>query len=159
MYFYLSQGVSVYFVDNPKKVGDYVRQIKPTAMTVVPRIMGKVYDKMREKAAAMRGLKGIIARAAIRRAERKEPERPGRNPLNGLYESNVHPTLRVGLGGKLHTVISGSAKLPTELCRFFINIGVPVYEGYGMTEAWPVIAVNRPERRKVGGVGPAVWRR
>jgi long-chain acyl-CoA synthetase len=154
MYFYLAQGLSVYFVDDPKQLGEHVRQVKPTAMTVVPRIMEKVFDKMHEKAQGMGGIKGLIARAAIRRAERKDPEQPNWNPFDGLYEKKVYPTLREGLGGRLRIVISGSAKQPPELCRFFINIGVPVYEGYGMTEASPVIAVNTPKKRKVGTVGP-----
>lgn len=154
MYFYLAQGLSVYFVDNPKQLGEYVREIEPTAMTVVPRIMEKVYDKMREKVAQMGGLKGIIARAAVRRAQRRDPEDPNWNLFDSLYEKKVYPTLREGLGGRLHTVISGSAKLPADICRFFINIGVPVYEGYGMTETSPVIAVNHSQKRKIGTVGP-----
>ncbi len=154
MYFYLSQGLSIYFVDNPKQLGEQVKEIKPTAMTVVPRIMEKVYDKMREKSARISGLKGLIARAAVRRAQRKDPENPRRNLLDPVYEKMVYPTLREGLGGKLRTVISGSAKLPPDICRFFVNIGVPVYEGYGMTEASPVIAVNHPEKRRIGTVGP-----
>ncbi|MFP4534834.1 MAG: AMP-dependent synthetase/ligase [Spirochaetaceae bacterium] len=154
VYFYLAQGLSIYFVDDPKQLGEQVRKIKPTAMTVVPRIMEKVYDKMRAKSAQMSGLKGVIARSAVRRAERRDPENPTWSLFDPLYEKAVYPTLREGLGGKLHTVISGSAKLSPDICRFFINIGVPVYEGYGMTEASPVIAVNHPKKRKVGSVGP-----
>lgn len=156
MYFVLAQGLSVYFVDNPKQLGDYFRQVRPTAMTVVPRIMEKVFDKMQEKVETMDGLKGTIARAGVNRAKKRDPEKPGFSIFDPLYEKKVYSSLRERLGGRLHTVLSGSAKLPPDLARFFINIGVPVYEGYGMTESSPVIAANTPKRRKIGTVGPPI---
>jgi long-chain acyl-CoA synthetase len=154
MYLYLYQGLSVYFVDNPKELSSFVRSVQPTSMTAVPRILEKVHEKMRARVESMGGIKGALAKAAVARAAEKDPDRSRRNLMDGLYEKLVYPTLRQGLGGQLHTVISGSAKLPSDLCRFFINIGVPIYEGYGLTESSPVIAVNTPQRRKVGTVGP-----
>jgi long-chain acyl-CoA synthetase len=70
-----------------------------------------------------------------------------------LYTRLVYPKLREALGGRIRYAISGSSKLQVGTARFFTNIGVPVYEGYGLTEASPVITANGPGRRRVGTVG------
>jgi long-chain acyl-CoA synthetase len=66
----------------------------------------------------------------------------------------VYAKLREGLGGRLELIISGASPLPLELGRFFLNAGFPLFEGYGLTEASPVIAVNYPGRSRLGTVGP-----
>lgn len=130
----------------------YVRDVRPTIMTVVPRILEKVSMGMRDKALSG-GIKGKIAERAFARAMSKVPE-VDVSPLDRLYELLVYGKLRAALGGRLRFTISGAAKLPEEIARFFINIGIPVYEGYGMTESSPVIACNYPGARKIGTVGP-----
>lgn len=152
VYFYLACGLPVYFVDDPKMLADYVRAVQPTIMTVVPRILEKVYLRMSEKAAGTPGLKGKLANAGVERAKtRTVDSRPRLS--DRVYEKLVYGKLRQGLGGKLRYTISGAAKLPEHIGRFFINIGIPVYEGYGMTEASPVIASNHKGSRKLGTVG------
>ncbi|MFW5695803.1 MAG: AMP-dependent synthetase/ligase, partial [Alkalispirochaeta sp.] len=153
VYFYLTTGVPVYFVDNPKLLTTYAPTVRPTVMTVVPRLLEKVNIKMNDKAAATPGIAGRIAQAAIARAETRPVD--GRTTLlDRIFDRLVYRKFRAALGGHLHTMISGSAKLAPELARFFINVGLPVYEGYGMTESSPVIAANYPGHRKVGTVGP-----
>jgi len=154
MYFYLSGGIPVYFVDDPKRVAEYMRRVRPTIMTVVPRILEKVAMKMKETALATRGLKGLIARSAVHRAEHKDIDRPFRGPADALYARAVYPRFTEALGGRLRMVISGSAKLHPAVARFLINVGMPIYEGYGLTEASPVISVNYEGNRKLGTVGP-----
>lgn len=154
VYFYLANGLPVYFVDDPKLLASYVRAVKPTIMTVVPRILEKVYLRMSEKAGETPGIKGRLARAAVERAKtRSADSRP--RLRDRLYGKLVYGKLREGLGGQLSYTISGAAKLPEDIGRFFVNIGIPVYEGYGMTEASPVIACNFPGSRKLGTVGKA----
>ncbi len=155
MYFYFASGIPVYFVDDPKKVADYIRQVRPTIMTVVPRILEKVAARMKETARETRGLKGLLVRAAVARAQRKDIAAPPRGPADLLFARLVYPRFREALGGRLRMVVSGSARLHPEVARFLINVGIPVYEGYGLTEAAPVISVNALGRRRLGTVGRA----
>ncbi|MEX2443453.1 MAG: long-chain fatty acid--CoA ligase [Alkalispirochaeta sp.] len=153
VYFYLTHGVRVYFVDDPKQLTTYAPQVLPTVLTVVPRLLEKVHIKMNDKAAARSGIGGRLARAAIARAETR-PVNGRASFMDHIFDRLVYRKFRGALGGHVRMMISGSAKLAPELARFFINVGLPVYEGYGMTESAPVIAVNYPGNRKVGTVGP-----
>lgn len=153
VYFYFSQGVNIYFVDDPKKVGDQIREVRPTVMTVVPRLLEKVYMKMREKAETGKGIKKRLALAAFARAESKDETEPFSGIKDLIYQGAVYKKLREALGGRLRLVISGAAAMPPAIGRFFMNIGMPLYEGYGMTEASPVIAANKPGANKLGTVG------
>jgi long-chain acyl-CoA synthetase len=155
MYFYFASGIPVYFVDDPKRVADYIRAVRPTIMTVVPRILEKVAARMKETAAETRGPKGWLARAAVARAQKRGIDSPPRNPADVLLARLVYPRFREALGGRLRMVVSGSAKLQPEVARLLINVGVPIYEGYGLTEAAPVISVNALGRRRLGTVGQA----
>jgi long-chain acyl-CoA synthetase len=154
MYFYFASGIPVYFVDDPKRVAEYIRAVRPTMMTVVPRILEKVAARLKETALQTRGLKGLLVRAALARAQKKDiAAAPG--PLDALFDRLVYGRFREALGGRLRMVVCGSAKLQPEVARFLINVGLPVYEGYGLTEAAPVISVNALGRRRLGSVGQA----
>jgi long-chain acyl-CoA synthetase len=155
MYFYFASGIPVYFVDEPKKVADYLRAVGPTIMTVVPRILEKVAARMKETARETRGVKGWLVRAAVRRAQKRQIDAPPRGPLDALFARLVYPRFREALGGRLRMVVCGSAKLHPEVARLLINLGIPIYEGYGLTEAAPVISVNAVGRRRLGTVGQA----
>ncbi len=153
MYFHITCGVPVFFVDDPKRVGEYFLSIHPSVVTVVPRVLEKVFSAMQEARKSATGLKGLLMDRAFRRAEQRQIEGSGGRPTDAIYELLVYPRLRESLGGRLRYVVCGSSKLQTELARFFINIGVPIYEGYGLTEASPVITANAPGMRKLGTVG------
>jgi long-chain acyl-CoA synthetase len=152
--FYIASGIPVYFVDDPKRVADYMREVRPTIMTVVPRILEKVAAGMQRAALETPGAKGLVARASMARA-RKKPAEAAPGPLDWLFDRLVYARMRDALGGRLRHVISGASRLFPDVATFLINVGVPVYEGYGLTEASPVIAANAPGRRKVGTVGQA----
>ncbi len=153
VYFYLTSGMRVYFADDPRNLTDYVGDVRPTAMTVVPRLLEKVHLKMKEKTMAKTGVAGALARRAFARAETRD-EHAGSTLVDRLYDRLVYRKFRAALGGRAHTLISGSAKLAPEIARFFINVGLPIYEGYGMTESSPVVAANYRDNRKIGTVGP-----
>ena len=153
MYFYLSSGFSVYFVDDPKQLGEYVKEVKPTIMTVVPRILEKVFTKMNDRVAEYTGFKKKLVETAVKRAQSAPPPTAARGPVGAVLNKLVYTKLREGLGGRLRFTICGSAKMRPDIGRFFWNIGVPVYEGYGLTEASPVIAANAPGQWKLGTVG------
>lgn len=131
-YFYISAGAPITFVDDPKKIGEYIKIVQPTFMTSVPRILEKVYVRMTEHANETPGLKGVIARSGVRRAHRVDPNigPAANNGLAGkLLDATVYKKFRQALGGKLETVISGSARLAPEVARFFHECGNPGLRG------------------------------
>lgn len=152
MHYYLSQGISVYFVDEVKHIASILRQVRPTLMTVVPRLLEKVYFRMQQKAQERSWLQGRIAGAAIRRAKHKDPGTTG-NPVDRLFDRLVYAKFRAALGGNMRMMISGGAALAKSLNRFYLNIGIPLYQGYGLTEASPVICANAPGHNKIGTCG------
>jgi long-chain acyl-CoA synthetase len=155
MYFYLFKGVAVYFVDDLQNIGALVREVRPTIMTTVPRLLEKIYAKMRNTIEEERGIRRRIGLAALKRAEEKNEDTPYSGLRDFVYKRLVYSRLNKALGGAFRYVISGSAPLAHYLGRFFINIGLPLYEGYGLTEASPVLAANFPGNRKLGSVGRA----
>jgi long-chain acyl-CoA synthetase len=152
MYYYLSTGCSIYIADDVKKVGEMLPVVRPTVMTMVPRLLEKVHAKMALKASQNHGLKKILAQAAFRRALARDPGGNG-GVLDRIYDRLVYAKLRQALGGRLRLIFVGGAALSKTICRFFLNAGIPVYEGYGLTEASPVVSTNSPGQRKPHTVG------
>ncbi len=153
MYYYLSTGTSVYFAEDVKMVGEHLRDIHPTVITMVPRLLEKVFAKMQSNVDVATGLKKKLAAAALQRA-RELPHDRKKDIRDAVFDKLVYSKMRTAMGGKLRLVISGSAPLDPGLANFFLNIGVNVYEGYGLTESSPVVAANFPGNRKLGTVGP-----
>jgi len=154
MHFYLSQELEVYFADDVKRVGERLKEINPTVMTVVPRLLEKVFFKMKRKALEGSLPKQLIVRAAFWRASTKDPSRPP-NLFDKLLDRVVYSKLRTALGNRMRMMISGGAALSDMLYRFYLNIGIGLYQGYGLTESSPVICANTPEANKVGTCGRA----
>ena len=152
MHFYLSTGMSIYFADDVKNVGKLLRDVQPTIMTVVPRLLEKVCFKMHKKAMEGNPAKKLIAMIAFHRSHQKEPYSPN-SWLDNLLDKLVYRKFRASLGGNIRMMISGGAPLSSDLYRFFLNIGIPLYQGYGLTESSPVICANAPGENKVGTCG------
>jgi long-chain acyl-CoA synthetase len=152
--YYLSQGISLYFAEEIKSVGDNLRELHPTIITLVPRLLEKVFLKMQNNIEEASGIKKTLGQTAFRRAVSLDHNRP-KNLLDKIFDRLVYGKMRTALGGRLRLVISGSAALSERLQNFFLNIGIPLYEGYGCTETSPVIAANFPGCRKKGTVGKA----
>lgn len=150
----LHWGVPVYYFNDLKQVGVACREIHPTIIAVVPRLLEKIYAKMVDSVAHAGFLKRTIGQWAFSLANEEE---------EGLYKTLMHPLadkivyshLREALGGKLRVVISGGAALNPHLCHFLIDIGVPIYEGFGMTEA-SIVCCNKPDQIKIGSVGTPI---
>jgi len=153
MYFYIASGIPVYFVDDPKEVAAYMRSVRPTIMTVVPRVLEKVYTAIKHRAEEARGIEKLLIRGAVRRASEKEIEKRFFGPLDAIYQKAVYPRFREALSPRFRYLICGSSKLDPQIARFFTNIGIPIYEGYGLTEASPVISANGPRATRIGTVG------
>ena len=148
----LAWGISIYYSNDYKNLGAICREIKPTVTVVVPRLLEKIYDKMLFQLHHAPFVKRMIGEIGISLAER-ETKGPLEKLLMPLMDKLVYCKLREALGGKLRVVISGGAPLNPHLHHFYANIGIPIYEGWGLTEACPV-CVNIPEMNKIGTVGP-----
>ncbi|MCG2793279.1 MAG: long-chain fatty acid--CoA ligase [Weeksellaceae bacterium] len=151
-YLYFSNGISVYFAESIDKIGDNVNEVKPHYMTVVPRVVEKVYDSIYNKGTASGGLKAKIFLWSIGIAEKYEIGKP-KSFMHVIADKLVFKKWREGLGGNFITLVSGSAPLSKRLNIIFHAAGIPILEGYGLTETSPVISVNSPGNVKAGSVG------
>lgn len=161
LYLYQYCGITVYFAEGLDKISENLKEIQPNVMTVVPRLLEKVYDKIIAKGSGLSGLKKTLFFWAVKLGLRYEPY-----GANGWwYEVNLKLARKLifskwqeGLGGNLTTMVSGSAALQQRLSRVFGAAGIPVMEGYGLTETSPVISVN-DERNggwRIGSVGRVI---
>lgn len=147
----LASGVSIYYSSDYRNLASVCREVKPTVMVVVPRLLEKVYTKMSQQIQVSQGIKGKIARSAFALAKKNHLSVIDRL-FKPIADRLVFNKLRTALGGKVRVVISGGAPLNPHLQHFYEQIGIPVYEGWGLTEACPV-CVNTPKRHKTGTVG------
>jgi len=152
MHFYLSRELRIYFADDVKNVGVLLKEINPTVMTVVPRLLEKVFFKMKLKAMDGNFIKQTLVRLAFYRATTKDPMKK-LSLIDKVLDALVYKKLRLALGTRMGMMISGGAALSDILYRFYLNIGVPLYQGYGLTESSPVICSNTPKYNKVGTCG------
>ena len=153
LYLYQLTGVSIYFAESLETIKENIVDIRPHVFTAVPRLLEKVYDGIINKGAAAGGLKAKIFSWAVGLTESYEY---GKHPSiqRKIADKLVYSKIREGLGGRIKAIASGSAALQPRLARFFHAIGLPVYEGYGLTETSPVVSVNAASSGVVfGSVG------
>ena len=163
VFLYLYHGVTVTFAESLDTIARDLATVKPTVMTGVPRVYEKFHARVHDAVAGAPAIRQRLfhwaVRAGLRRARAGFAGRSvsplGRLSL-GLAERLVLSTIRGRLGGRLRFVVSGSAPLSTPIAEFFFAIGIPVVEGYGLTETSPTLTVNPLERPKLGTVGPAI---
>lgn len=157
IYLYQFNGVAIYYAESIEKMGENLKEIKPNVMTVVPRLLEKVYDKIFTTGSALTGLKKRIFFWALELGFKYEPyNRSFFYDLQlNIARKLVFKKWQEALGGEMKIIVSGSAPLQTRLSRVFNAAGLPVMEGYGLTETSPVISVNdaRNYGLKFGTVG------
>lgn len=161
LYIYQYYSVSVYFAESIEKLTDNLKEVHPNVMTVVPRLLEKVYDKIYGKGAELTGIKKMLFFWAINLGLRYKPY--GENgwwyeKQLGIARKLIFSKWKEALGGKLDVMVSGSAALQPRLARVFAGAGIPVMEGYGLTETSPVISVNdmRNGLFRIGTVGKLI---
>ena len=161
VYLYQYLGMSVYYSESIATIAQEMKEIHPTMMTCVPRLLEKIYLKVKQTGNEKKGLARIIFRWAMQLAEKYTVE--GRSKLYDMKlriaDKLVYRKIREKLGSDCFDIIvSGAASLQPNISAFFSAIKMPVYEGYGMTECSPVIATssNVPHGREAGFVGPAL---
>jgi len=154
VYYFSSIGLPVYFADSPNNVGKYLPDIKPTVLTVVPRVLEKLYDKLTGAVRQKHGPVKWLMKYAINKAKNADPSKVS---LRGtIWDKLVYSKMRDALGGNFNLIVSGSSALNVSVNRFLRNIGLPIFEGYGMTECSPVISAENPGNAKMGSVGKPI---
>lgn len=158
VYLYQYCGISIHFAESIDKMSDNLKEVKPQVMTVVPRLIEKVYDKIQGKGSELGGIKKKLFFWAISLGESFEPygaNGPWYEFKLKIARKLIFSKWQEGLGGNLKILVSGSAALQPRLARIFGAADIPVMEGYGLTETSPVIAVNDQNNHgwKIGTVG------
>jgi long-chain acyl-CoA synthetase len=158
-YWYFDSGIGIAYAESMDRVADNLVEVRPTVAVSVPRLFEKIYSKV----TGATGVKKMIVDWARKTGEavvdaRMAGREAGRLTAMQyrLADRLVFSKLRERTGGRLGTFISGGAPLAPGIARFFWAAGLPVYEGYGLTETSPVIAVNKPAKWRLGTVGPIV---
>lgn len=152
MMFYISKGVHVYFVDDVNNLGVFLREVQPNVMTVVPRMLEKVFAKIKNGSQNGSFVKRFLAGAAMQRSLSKEVTAQ-KSFIDCVFDKLVYRKYRSALGGKIEFMMCGGAATSNEMERFYKNIGVDLYCGYGLTETSPVLAANCESGYKFGSVG------
>jgi long-chain acyl-CoA synthetase len=158
LYMYQYCGTSIYFAESLETISDNLKEISPDVMSAVPRLLEKVYDKIYAKGAALSGVKKKLFFWAVDLGLKYKPY--GEN--GAWYEFKLKIARKLifskwqeALGGNLKAIASGSAALQSRLARVYNAAGIPVMEGYGLTETSPVVSVNdmRKTGFRIGSVG------
>lgn len=158
-YLYMYCGCSIYFAESMDTIGDNIREVKPHVFTAVPRLLEKVYEKIMAKGDDLSGIKRKLFFWAVSLGE--EYDVTGKSAVYKLKlkiaRKLIFSKWQEALGGEVTAIASGSAALSPRLARIFLAAGVPILEGYGLTETSPVISVNCfTNGIKIGSVGTTI---
>jgi long-chain acyl-CoA synthetase len=152
-------GVAVHYAPSFDVVGEYLKEVRPTIMTAVPRLFEKVYHRIVKKGTSSGGAKEKLFLWALRVGQRYAELQDKGEPVPPLLELQqevasrlVFSKWREGVGGRLRYFVSGGAPLSPALSYAFLGAGVRILQGYGMTETC-IISANRPDNNRVGSVG------
>jgi long-chain acyl-CoA synthetase len=163
MYMYLYQGMAVYFAESLQTVGPNLREVHPTVLVGVPRIFEKIYQRIQERAAETGRIASVLlawsvsvgkeyARHVI--AHRRVPA--FLKFKHWIASKLVFSKWQRAFGGRMRVLVSGGAALPEELSYIYFGAGIPIVQGYGLTETSPVITTSKIEDNRVGTVGQAI---
>jgi long-chain acyl-CoA synthetase len=158
-YLLFSQGCTIAYAHDIQTVADDLKVVRPTLVVSVPRLYEKVYNAVMDAD----GIRGALVQWAREvGAAWAEETLAGRRPslilrgIHALADRLVFQKIRQGVGGRLRFFVSGGAPLEPALARFFYFVGLPILEGYGLTETSPVTNVNTEEHFRIGTVGRPV---
>ena len=152
-YFYLSKNMVIYFADEIGNVPDLMKETKPTIMTTVPRLLEKIHDKINTNITLAPLVKQTIAKTAICYAAYMPNYLKMILPFGKIFHRLIYKKLLAIFGGNMKIMISGGAALAPEIYSFFTNIGLNLYQAYGLTESSPGISSNTPKNHKIFSSG------
>ena len=154
------RGVSIAYAENLDSLPVNLREVRPTLMGVVPRVLEKIHDRVMEVVRTAPAARQKIFYWALGVGKRAFPYRLkgqglplGLRLKHAIADRLIFSKVREQLGGRFTILASGAAPLARELAEFFYAMGLPVYEGYGLSETSPVVAINYPGHTKLGTVG------
>lgn len=163
MYMYLHQGMAVYFAESLQTIGPNLREVRPTVLVGVPRIFEKIYQRIQERAAEAGKLSAAMLAWSVSVAREYAKHTLARKPVpstlklkHSIASKLVFSKWHSAFGGRIRLLVSGGAALPEDLARIYIGAGIPIVQGYGLTETSPVITTSRIDDNRVGTVGTAI---
>lgn len=163
VFLYQYLGMSVYYAESLATIASDLKEVQPTMMSAVPRLLEKIYQKVKQSGKSNKGIKKAIFMWALNLAEKYKIDPCNRTWFYDqklkIADALVYKKIRQTLGAEnFDIVVSGAASIQPNITSFFSAIKMPIFEGYGMTECSPVIAVScrLPHGREVGTVGFAL---
>jgi long-chain acyl-CoA synthetase len=163
MNMYLHHGMSVFFGETLEKIGDNLREVSPTAFVGVPRIYEKILARVQERALAKGKLNGTICDWAIEIGKQWAQLKSRSQPIpawlslrHKLADAPVYAKWRKAMGGRIRIFVSGGASLSNDVALAFAGAGLPIVQGYGLTETSPVITAGRLENNRIGTAGQPI---
>jgi len=160
VYLYHHLGISVYYAENLGTIAENIKEVHPTMMSCVPRLLEKIFDKLYLSGKKLDGVKKNLYYWAFELAKkyRIDQNSPWYLLKHKIADKLIYSKWREAIGGNFDIVVSGGAAIQKQQAAFFNAIGMPVFEGYGLSETSPVIAVSQRGKgqRVAGTVGPAL---
>ncbi len=163
MYMYLYRGMAVYFAESLQTIGPNLREVRPTVLVGVPRIFEKIYARIQERAAEAGKFASMMLAwsVSVAREYAKYTLAHRAVPVllrlkHAIASKLVFAKWRAAFGGRMRLLVSGGAALPEDLAYIYVGAGIPIIQGYGLTETSPVITTSRIEENRVGTVGTAI---
>ena len=163
MYMYLHHGMAVYFAESLQAVAANMREVRPTLMVGVPRLFEKIYARIRERAAEKGKMTEALLAWAVNVGTKYAQHINDRQPIplglklqHALAAKLVFSKWKEAFGGRIKLLLSGGAALSEDLALIYIGAGIPIIQGYGLTETSPVVTASGTENLRIGTVGRAI---
>jgi len=149
----------VWYCESADRISANLEEVKPTLMTAVPRLYEVLHDRITKGVRAKGGISEKLFNAAVRLGRKKcegESLSLSEQILDRMLDALVRKKVKMRLGGRLKYFVSGGAALNPDIGFFFLGLGVDILQGYGQTEASPLVSANRPHQIRIETVGPVV---
>ena len=158
-YLYMHLGCSIHFAESMETIGENIKEVKPHVFSAVPRLIEKVFDKIMAKGEDLTGIKRRLFFWAVALGEQYDVV--GKSAWYtfklAIARKLIFSKWQEALGGNVHAIASGSAALQPRLARMFLAAGIPILEGYGLSETSPVVSVNSFVKGiRIGTVGTLI---
>jgi len=163
MYMYLYHGMAVYYAESLQTIASNLKEVRPTMLVGVPRLFEKIYGRIRERAAEAGKLSVVILAWSVKVAREYAECLLAHRPIPGWLKIKHAVATRLvfskwqeAFGGRIRILLSGGAALPDDLAYIYLGAGLPIIQGYGLTETSPVITSSGLDDMRIGTVGRVI---